>query len=1602
MLKRYLFLFTFTLISIVCLNAQVVFGPEALIYDGSEEMFPYLTRISDVADFDGDGDVDLVYGFVEANQIIWAKNNGIGDFSFQQSVTNSADEVNQVKVGDIDNDGDMDIIAVHYLTNKIMWYENDGQGHFFAEHLISDSLVAPKTLKVADMDGDGFLDVLILTDSNGSKFGISYNLGSGNFGPMNVIGEIPYFLEFFITGFSGNRDIIFRSDGTELSWIHNLGQQQFDTISVFKDFSTYCDYILDYYVYSGEIYLLVESNGIESIYTSVTIQGSSVTHQITFNDGYHRGNLNRNDFNGYLYVTEYSTFMTEVYNSNGFQLIESIDREMERDRIIFEDFNLDGLLDFEYYGGVHLKLSWNNSSYAFQPLDFGFGEINKIDLYDMQGDGERDLVVLSDGELHWFKLENGNYGYPKTLSSHFSFGHRVSSTAIGDWNNDGYDNYLIARSQGEIACIESDSNENANFNNVQTLYPTSHSFKGFAIENINSDSINDVIVHDLNTLSHLYWLPGVGNGNYGQKTLINSVLPSYSFNYFSVSDVETDGDEDIVLDMGSSSVRIFSNNGLGDFTYQNLQPYGTYVKYYSDDYDFNGTTETYWISTDGNIYIEYSDSMGVYLNATINANANEATNAKLFDIDMDGDLDLLYTDTLNDAVMQSTNCGGSFCPPIPAISNVEDPENFLMNDVNNDGRDDVIVYSSWQDKIVWFANESSHFFAVNPVEDPTCNFDNFIQVKNCSDTLGFSYDLFFDGSFYGAYNSLIDLDTVFNVPIGEYEIFLQNYQGVLDTLSFEMGGPNTNVQHELSIQIGATEFMPSLCAEIEVNFSNNDCTPISGSAWVALHPWIVPDTSLTSYDSISGDTLYWQFDSLILDSGIISKTILVRIDSNALNSNQLCINAGIGPIYFDSDSTNNLLDTCIEVKRNLDLHVYNYECNSSSTIRFDFFSKDPPFYYTHTDINGLVNIDTTNSLVKIISSLQTGLHHFKIEDNCGSKLNRSIFVNSPYGNNVVDFRTNITSGIFVPGFPGSLSFHYNNDDCLAADGDLVIEVDPQFLANVSLYTISNGGNTSGYALNGNTYTWGLNNIVNTESHDTYVQYNFVTNPTATLGTNLCFTSTFYPTATDIDSSNNQRTICETIVGPYDPNDKTVYPSGLCNDNFVLSNTPLEYRIRFQNTGSYEALNVTILDTIDKDMEVNSIQLLSYSYENTFAELISDSVIAFRMYNIMLPDSGSDLEGSQGYVYYSISPKPGLAPFTRIENSASIFFDFNDPIITNTVHSTYVPDLDVLKDSTFEISFSCLTVDTGFQTFLFQNTNGCDSLHSIQTNLSPSDSSFIHSSACNPLDTGLFYTSFLNQYGCDSIHTDSIYFVPPVNGDTLLLIECDSFEWKGILYYQSEFLLDTVNLGLFCDSIYAIDLTINSSQIVDGGTFFGCDSVTFNDSIYTENATVQMLFNSSLSCDSLVNYEVVVYPEIYLDTFISIWDTTTFVLPNGDTATSNGEYIDTLLSFQQCDSIYSINLDIMIYVGLNAVANSSLKWNVYPNPTSRNIFVELFDAGEKYRIDMYNCFGQKVFSEQSSVSFTSINVSSWPHGIYNVSVYNAEGEVLGIKNVVVTD
>ena len=146
------------------------------------------------------------------------------------------------------------------------------------------------------------------------------------------------------------------------------------------------------------------------------------------------------------------------------------------------------------------------------------------------------------------------------------------------------------------------------------------------------------------------------------------------------------------------------------------------------------------------------------------------------------------------------------------------------------------------------------------------------------------------------------------------------------------------------------------------------------------------------------------------------------------------------------------------------------------------------------------------------------------------------------------------------------------------------------------------------------------------------------------------------------------TSCLPIVGSFDPNEKLAFPEGFKTQHFIEQNTPIDYQIGFQNTGNDTAFTVILRDTLDKSLDIATLNMGASSHAFTW-DLVGKNVLIISFDNIKLVDSFRNEVASHGFVKFRINQKKDVALGTIINNQAAIYFDFNRPIFTNTTFHT---------------------------------------------------------------------------------------------------------------------------------------------------------------------------------------------------------------------------------------------------------------------------------------------------------------------------------------------
>ncbi len=249
-----------------------------------------------------------------------------------------------------------------------------------------------------------------------------------------------------------------------------------------------------------------------------------------------------------------------------------------------------------------------------------------------------------------------------------------------------------------------------------------------------------------------------------------------------------------------------------------------------------------------------------------------------------------------------------------------------------------------------------------------------------------------------------------------------------------------------------------------------------------------------------------------------------------------------------------------------------------------------------------------------------------------------------------------------PGFPAACLIRYENvGTTTIAAGNVSLVKDPRVTVDSASVPY-----TSFVA---DTLRWAFTNFAPMQTREFKVYLKLAIPPALNNGDTLRYTATVNPLAGDSTPVNNSVSLRQLVTGSYDPNDKTETHGPGFPAQLLANGEYLNYIIRFQNTGTDTAFRVLVRDTLDAKLNWSSLEMIDASHPYQLS-IASNNQLEWKFDPIILPDSNTNLAGSQGYIAYRIKPLATLAEGDTISNRAGIYFDFNLPIITNR-HQTII-------------------------------------------------------------------------------------------------------------------------------------------------------------------------------------------------------------------------------------------------------------------------------------------------------------------------------------------
>ena len=241
---------------------------------------------------------------------------------------------------------------------------------------------------------------------------------------------------------------------------------------------------------------------------------------------------------------------------------------------------------------------------------------------------------------------------------------------------------------------------------------------------------------------------------------------------------------------------------------------------------------------------------------------------------------------------------------------------------------------------------------------------------------------------------------------------------------------------------------------------------------------------------------------------------------------------------------------------------------------------------------------------------------------------------------------------------------YKNLGIASASGTLTF-VKPTPVAIINISQVGTVANATGF-------TYAYTSLLPNETRYIDVTMSVPSLPTVAVNQLLTATASSTVPADDINSVNNATSNSQIILNSYDPNDKMESHGDKIPISTFTSNDYLYYTIRFQNNGNANAIDVTIQDVLNIKIDEESIRMISASHNYTMTRI--NNAITWEFNNIQLVPATVSLELSKGFVYFKVKLKPGFVSGDIIPNNASIIFDANPAIVTNTFNTKFTSTL----------------------------------------------------------------------------------------------------------------------------------------------------------------------------------------------------------------------------------------------------------------------------------------------------------------------------------------
>ncbi len=625
-------------------------------------------------------------------------------------IATSAIGAYDVHVADMDGDGDLDIVSASQNDSTIAWYENDGAANpSWSAADIATSADGALGVHVADMDGDGDLDIVSASLSDDT---IAWYENNGAADPTWTAADIAtsadgaYDVKVADMDGDGDLDIVSASryDST-IAWYENNGAA--DPTWTAANIATSAAGVSELHVAD------MDSDGDLDIVSASSNDNTIAWYE---NDGAANPSWSAADI-AYSADAPWGVYVGDMDNDGDLDIVSA---SYDDDTIAW--YENDGAAD----------PTWSAADIATS-ADGGEG----VKLADMDGDGDLDIVSASskDDTIAWY--ENDGAANPTwTAADIATSADGAREVHVADMDGDGdLDIVSASKADSTIAWYESNASD-INLNKeaqagidytassgtvtisagdttatftvpvLADSYPENHENVTLTLSNPSSnatisDATGTLTITDDDSIS------------FTAADIVTNASAAY---YVDLVDLDQDGDLDILsASYSDDTIAWYESDGAANPSWTKAtiatsadSPHSVEAFDMDGDGDLDIVSASYkddtiaWYENDGAANPSWSA-------ADIATSANGAYGVHVADMDGDGDLDIVSASDVDDTIAWYENDGAADPTWTAAdiATSADGARDVHVADMDGDGDLDIVSVSYNDDTIAWYENDGA-------------------------------------------------------------------------------------------------------------------------------------------------------------------------------------------------------------------------------------------------------------------------------------------------------------------------------------------------------------------------------------------------------------------------------------------------------------------------------------------------------------------------------------------------------------------------------------------------------------------------------------------------------------------------------------------------------------------------------------------------------------------------------------------------------------------------------------------------------------------------------------------------------------------------------